>query len=88
MESNRVCLPYMALERVKTTVYLDGDVYRRLKTLGRSRGVAPAELVREATSQFVTTHAPRKLPKSIGKGASKHGNLSERVDELLEDFGR
>lgn len=83
-----VWLPYMASDRSKTTLYLDDAVYRRLKVMARARGVAPAMLVREALAQFVASHDTRRRPRSIGAGASRRGDLSERAEDLLEGFGR
>lgn len=85
-----VWLPYMSStdERQKTTVYLDAEAYRRLKALARARGVAPAALVREAVAVYTATHAPARTPRSLGKGASARGDLSERAEDLLKGFGR
>ncbi|MDH4065421.1 MAG: ribbon-helix-helix domain-containing protein [Acidobacteriota bacterium] len=78
----------MSEDRQKTTVYLDSEVYRRLKALARARGVAPAFLVREAVAQYTASHAPTRRPRSLGKGASARGDLSGRAEELLDGFGR
>jgi len=78
----------MASGRNKTTLYLDEVVYRRLKLLARARGVAPALLVREAMAQYVAAHDRRRLPASIGAGASRRADLSERAEDLLQGFGR
>ena len=42
----------MATSTQKTTVYLDEADYRRLKAIARTRGVAPAQLVREAVARY------------------------------------
>jgi predicted transcriptional regulator len=78
----------MAADRSKTTLYLDELVYRRLKALARARGVSPAALVREAMAQYVVQHDKGRRPRSIGAGASRRGDLSERAEDLLEGFGR
>lgn len=69
--------------RVKTTVYLDPDVYRRLKQIGRARSTAPAALLREAVAAYTNKHAARLKPRSIGAGASGTNDLASRVDEVL-----
>ena len=74
-------------EVLKTTVYLDAGDYRRLKSIARAKGRAPAELVREAVSEYAKRHGPRRLPRTIGIARSAKGDLSERVDELLKGFG-
>jgi len=74
-------------EVLKTTVYLDAGDYRRLKSIARAEGRAPAELVREAVSEYARRRGKRRLPRTIGIGRSARGDVSERVDELLEGFG-
>lgn len=79
----------MASERIKTTVYLDADVYRRLKLIGRARAMSPAALLREAVAAFADKHSSRRKPRSIGAGASGTSDLASRVDEVLSGgFGR
>ena len=75
-------------ESQKTTVYLDADDYRSLKSLARGRGAKAAEMVREAVAEYVVRHAPRRQPKSLGKFASGRPDLSERAEELLSGMGR
>ena len=75
-------------ERQKTTVYLDAVDYRRLKSLARAQGRAPAELVREAVAQYTAREAPVRRPKSLGAGRSTRGDISERAEDLLAGFGR
>lgn len=66
---------------VKTTVYLPDDLKAALTREAHSRGVAEAELIREAIAAAVRRPAP-------------HAGLfesdvpfAERADELLEGFG-
>ncbi len=70
----------------KTTVYLDGDAYRRIQRLAREQGRPAAELVREAVSEYAARHAPAR-PTSIGSMDSGRGDLGERAEEYLEGFG-
>lgn len=72
----------------KTTVYLDENDYRRLKTIGRELGRRPAALVREAVSEFTRNYGRRKKIRSLGIGHSGRGDLSERADELLVGLPR
>jgi predicted transcriptional regulator len=76
--------PYMD----KTTLYLDPEAYRRLKRIAADRKQTPAALVREAVAEYVARHGGTKLPASIGAGASRRGDLSERAEELLDGMGR
>jgi hypothetical protein len=71
----------------KTTVYLDEDDYRRLKTLARARGCAPAQLLREAVAEYTVRHAPRKLPKSLGAFRSGRRDLGTKAEALLRGMG-
>ena len=73
----------------KTTVYLDTSDYQRLKTLARERGRTTAELVREAVAQYAARELPRRrLPRSLGVGRSRRGDVASRAEELLEGFGK
>jgi hypothetical protein len=72
----------------KTTLYLDGDAYRRLKRIAADRKVAPAALVREAVAEYVTRHGrSRPMPKSLGAGDSGTTDLGERSERLLAGIG-
>lgn len=72
----------------KTTVYLNAADYRRLKALARARGATAAELVREAVALYTRGHTAQGAPQSVGAGRSGRGDLSERAEDLLDDFGR
>jgi len=71
----------------KTTLYLDGEDYRKLKRIAASRGQAPAALVREAVAEYVARHSSVTVPKSVGAGASGRGDLAERAEEYLAGMG-
>jgi hypothetical protein len=72
----------------KTTVYLDEPSYARLKRIARAQGRPTASLVREAVMEYAARHDTRGRPKSIGAFRSKRHDLSERAEDLLNDFGR
>ena len=74
-------------DKAKTTVYLDGDVYRRLQALARKRRRPAAELVREAVAEYTAKRAPARLPRSLGAGDSGQSDLGSRVDEFLKGMG-
>ena len=78
----------MSEPTLKTTVYLIGSDYRRLKALARERDSTAADLVREAVSEYARKHTSRKKPRCIGSGRSGQRDLSERSEELLRGFGR
>ena len=71
----------------KTTLYLDGADYRRLKRIAQARKVAPAALVREAVAEYVARHGARPLPKSLGAGDSGRSDLAERAEDFLAGMG-
>jgi hypothetical protein len=72
---------------VKTTVYLDEEHYEHIKDIARAEGRAPAELVREALVEYAERKRPRRIPRSIGVGHSRKGNVAERAQELLAGMG-
>ncbi len=86
MGGNYIWLPYMT-ESLKTTVYLTGGDYRRLKQLARQQRRPAAELVREAVAEYVQRRTRRLRPRSLGAFRSGIRNLAERAEELLEGMG-
>jgi Ribbon-helix-helix protein, copG family len=76
-------------ETTKTTVYLAAADYRRLKALAEAQDRPAAELVREAVAEYTARHAPRRrLPRSLGSGRSRRGDVGTRAEELLAGMGR
>jgi len=73
---------------LKTTVYLNEGDYQKLKAIAREAGRAPAELVREAVSEYARRHGRRRLPKSLGAGRGNSDDGGSRAEELLAGFGR
>jgi hypothetical protein len=71
----------------KTTLYLDGDDYRKLKRIAAGRKVAPASLVREAVAEYVVRHGQTRVPRSVGAFTSGRDDISERAEDLLEGLG-
>jgi predicted transcriptional regulator len=71
----------------KTTLYLDAADYRALKAIARRKRQSPAQLVREAVSDYVVRHGTSGLPNSLGLGHSGTGDLAERAEELLAGLG-
>lgn len=71
----------------KTTLYLEGDAYSRLKRIAAARRCAPAVLVREAVAEYVARHGATRLPASLGAGKSGRDDVSETAEALLEGMG-
>ncbi len=74
-------------DSTKTTVYLGGAEYRRLKQLARREKRPAAELVREAVAEYVRRRALRLRPRSVGAFRSGMKDLGERAEELLPGMG-
>jgi predicted transcriptional regulator len=72
----------------KTTVYLAGDDYRRLKRVAAKRQVSSAQLLREAVAEYVARHDTQRIAKSVGACRSGRRDLSERTEELLAGMGK
>lgn len=71
----------------RTTVKLPDELDSRLRHEAARRGMTLSELTREAIEAHLG--GARRRFRSAGAGASEHGDLSTRIDELLaEDFGR
>jgi predicted transcriptional regulator len=64
----------------KTTVYLPDDLKAALARTARQRGVAEAQVIREAIADAVDRPAPRA-------GLFTGEPFADRVDELLSGFG-
>ena len=71
----------------KTTLYLDGADYSKLKRIAAARRRAPAALVREAGAEDVARHGATALPSSLGAATSGRTDLSEKAERLLDGFG-
>lgn len=72
----------------KTTLYLPDELKQRLEKVARGEQRSEAEVIRDAIADAVgglDTPVPR-LPLT-GKGLGDP-TIAERVDELLETFGR
>jgi predicted transcriptional regulator len=68
------------LVTTKTTVYLPDDLKAGITREARRRGVAEAEVIRDALAQAVGR------PAATG-GLFHAEPIAERVDELLDGFG-
>lgn len=70
----------------KTTVYLDEQIYEKIRRLAQATGRTQAMIIREALAAYQAGGA-RRRPSSIGAGASGTPDLADRAEELLEGFG-
>ncbi|MEO8078680.1 MAG: ribbon-helix-helix protein, CopG family [Acidobacteriota bacterium] len=77
------------MSKQKTTIYMDEEVYKRLKNLARAAGRAPAAMVREAVAEYTTRHAPPVKARSIGAFKSGRRDLGQRAEKALQGgFGK
>jgi hypothetical protein len=65
----------------KTTLYLPGDLKAAVERQARARGIAEAQVIREAIAAAVVRPAPR-----AGLIESREP-IASRVDELMDGFG-
>ena len=72
----------------KTTVYMDEEMYRRLKQIARARRQPPAAMVREAVAEYTVRHARRRRPRSVGAFKSGRRDLGQRAESLLDGLGK
>ena len=72
---------------VKTTVYLDEETVRSLRTMSRRRAKPQAELIREALQRFASAEKP-PLPEGLGMFDSGHTDTTSRRKELLKQAAR
>ena len=65
-----------------TTIYLPEETENQLQEMANNSGKSIAELIQELIiSQF--PQSSKKLPKSVGMGASGRSDLSSKVAQLL-----
>lgn len=66
----------------KTTVYLPADLKAAVERQARARGIAEAQVIREAIAAAVVRPAPR-----AGLIESREP-IASRADELMDGFGK
>ncbi len=65
-----------------TTIYLPEETEANLQELAKETDKSVSELIQELINNYLS-QTTKKLPKSIGMGASGRSDLSSRTDELL-----
>ena len=72
----------------KTTIYLPADLKRRIEKTSKRQKRSEAEVIRDAVSQYVEEQPlPEPRIPLVAKGLGAP-DIAERVDELLDGFGR
>jgi predicted DNA-binding protein len=67
----------------RTTVKIPEELDARLRHEARRRGITISALTREALEAHLGTGKRRKL-MAAGAGRSGHGDIAERVEEILD----
>ena len=65
-----------------TTIYLPEETEATLQELANQTGKSISEIIQELVTDYFT-QTPKKLPKSIGMGASGRADLSSKTEQLL-----
>ena len=68
----------------RTTVYLDAELKRRLKTAAAQGHRSEAAMIREALEQYLATEP---VPTLLPVGNSTDGGIADRVDTELGELG-
>jgi muconolactone delta-isomerase len=71
---------------IKTTVYIPDDLKRELKRVADEQGRSEADIIREGIRLAVERRTP-PLP-TFGIFDCGDPNLLDRIDELMEGFGK
>lgn len=70
----------------RTTVFLDEQLDRDVKSIAEREGRPAASVVREALAEYVARHRREAPPLSfVGAGRSGRSDVSERHEEILAD---
>lgn len=65
-----------------TIIYLADETEATLQELASKKGQSVSEIVQEVMENYLS-QSSKKLPKSVGMGASGRSDLSSKTDELL-----
>lgn len=71
----------------RTTIYLEPDLEVRLRAEARVRGVAMADIVREALREKFAREQRAARSPHAGAFASGRSDVASGVDEVLDDTG-
>ena len=68
----------------RTTVYLDPELRRRLKSAAAAARVSEAHMIREALSTYLASRNPVRL-EPVGR--STDGGVAARDEQALDELG-
>lgn len=70
----------------KTTIYLPDELKEQIEATAREKKMSEADVIREAASAYVVKRRRPRVPLT-GRGLGDP-TIAERVDELLDGFGK
>jgi plasmid stability protein len=73
---------------VRTTVTLPVELAQRLRFKARTSERSVSSIVREALDAYLAGQPPGQMPSFMGVGSSEITDLSERVEELIDEAFR
>jgi Ribbon-helix-helix protein, copG family len=71
----------------RTTIKLPDELDTRLRREAERRGMTISQLSREAIDAYLGGGPGRRRLRIMGAGNSGRSDISQRVDELLEEWG-
>jgi len=72
----------------KTTIYLPDDLKERVEAVAKNEGKSEANLIREAIATAVNEYDTPEPRLPLTKKGLGDPTIAERIDDLLENFGR
>lgn len=73
----------------RTTIFLDDELEREVKSQAEKEGRPMAGLVREALADYLVERRQGGVPSFAGAGRSGRADVAERHEEILADeWGR
>ena len=72
----------------KTTVYLPAELKKAVQRMAKETRLSEAELIRQAIGEKVAQRARPRPRVPLGEQGLGDPTAAERVDDLLEGFGR
>ncbi len=75
---------YAGIPMRRTTVKLADDIDAKLRHEAARRGLTVSELTREAIEMHLSATAGRRRMLAAGAGRSGSGDVSKRIEEIIE----
>lgn len=69
----------------RTTILIDEALLAVLRHLARQQGGTLTDVVRQALEEYVRAHRVRRKISFVGIGSNGRADVSERIEELLEE---